>query len=105
MSPPPRTRLRLLMTNLELRPKPCAICGRFDNAEELYPATFTEEHFSGEIFSARRRPDRIHYRIVRCRDCGLVRSDPALDEASLAALYSGSHFDYAGETDNLRHSY
>lgn len=94
-----------LMNSLELRPTPCAICGRFNHADELYPATFTDAHFSDEIFSARRRPDKIHYRMVRCRECGLVRSDPALDASALAALYSGSHFDYAGEVENLRTSY
>jgi len=49
-------------------------------------------------------PDRVHYRMVRCGHCGLVRSDPVLDEAELRDLYAASRLTYqheagfAGET-------
>jgi SAM-dependent methyltransferase len=83
----------------------CAICGTLGNAEELYPPTYDEAAFNERIFSARRIPDSIHYRMVRCRKCGLVRSDPSADQASLSSLYERSAFDYAAEVPNLRRTY
>jgi len=88
-----------------LRPTECAVCGAGAAADELYPSTFDETSFSRQVFSARRLPDRVHYRMVRCRGCGLVRSDPAADQATLSALYERSSFDYAAEVQNLRRTY
>lgn len=76
----------------------CAICDNNSSDCELYPANFAEESLSYEVFSARRRPDRLHYRIVRCDNCGLIRSNPILDEETLAELYAGSFFTYARES-------
>ena len=88
-----------------LAPTTCAICGTFGNSIELYPPTYDEAAFNERIFSARRIPDAIHYRVVRCRSCGLVRSDPSADQAGLAGLYERSSFDYAAEVPNLRRTY
>ncbi len=88
-----------------LAPTLCAICGTLGNADELYPPTYDDGDFNERVFSARRLPDRVHYRMVRCRKCGLVRSDPAADQASLSELYSRSTFDYAAEVPNLRKTY
>jgi len=90
---------------IRLAPTACAICGTLDNADQLYPPTFGEESFNEHVFSARRAPDSIHYRIVRCRACGLVRSDPAADQASLVGLYERSTLDYGAEIPNLRRTY
>src|ERR1700694_1263486 len=90
---------------IQLAPTACAICGTFGNAVELYPPTYDESSFNERIFSARRLPDTIHYRLVRCRACGLVRSDPAADQAGLSGLYGRSSFDYASEVPNLRRTY
>ncbi|MDQ6778399.1 MAG: class I SAM-dependent methyltransferase, partial [Actinomycetota bacterium] len=46
------------------------------------------------LFSARRLPDGVHHRIVRCRRCRLVRSDPVLDPVAMAELHRASTFDY-----------
>jgi SAM-dependent methyltransferase len=88
-----------------LRPTACAICETFGNSDEVYAPTFDESSFNDRVFSARRLPDRVHYRMVRCRKCGLVRSDPAADQSSLAELYGRSTFDYAAEVPNLRRTY
>ncbi len=90
---------------VQLAPTRCAICGTLGNSAELYPPTYDEASFNERIFSARRLPDTIHYRLVRCRTCGLVRSDPAADQASLSELYGRSSFDYATEVPNLRRTY
>jgi len=83
----------------------CAICGTPGNATEIYPANFDLEHLNPRIFSARRLPDRIHYRMVKCNNCGLVRSDPAADSGTLAELYRQSRFDYGAEVASLRRTY
>ena len=93
------------MSAVAIRPTRCAICHRSENAEELYPATFDHRSFCAATFSARRVPDGVHYRIVKCHTCGLVRSDPVLDSHVLAELYAQSSFEYEGEADNIRATY
>jgi SAM-dependent methyltransferase len=83
----------------------CAICGTTDSADELYPATLDLADLTPAHFSARRLPDGVHHRIVRCRNCGLVRSDPLLDHGAMAELYRASTFDYADELAGLRSTY
>lgn len=83
----------------------CAICGTEGNATELYPSTLTPKAFDARTFSARRLPDRVHYRMVKCNKCGLVRADPAADSAEVAGLYARSTFDYGTEVNNLKRTY
>jgi SAM-dependent methyltransferase len=84
----------------ELVASRCAICGVEGESAELYPAHLPEGAFSPATFSARRRPDRVHYRIVRCRRCGLWRSDPVAPWSEVAPLYELSTVSYgAVETD------
>jgi SAM-dependent methyltransferase len=93
------------MSEIELQATVCAICGTPGNATELYPANFDPQSFNPTIFSARRLPDRIHYRMVTCNDCGLVRSDPVIDPEALIGLYTQSSFDYGSEVDALQRTY
>jgi SAM-dependent methyltransferase len=88
-----------------LQPTSCAICATAGNADELHRATLTPSAFTATVFSARRLPDRVHYRVVRCRSCGLVRSDPVLGAEGLAQLYRASTFEYGDELDGLRATY
>ncbi|MFZ2639854.1 MAG: class I SAM-dependent methyltransferase [Verrucomicrobiia bacterium] len=93
------------MNNPQLIPTRCAVCGTADAAREVYPANFSLEDLNPAVFSARRMPDRIHYRMVRCLNCGLLRSDPVANEETLASLYSKSTLDYSDEIPNLRLTY
>jgi SAM-dependent methyltransferase len=90
------------MDVVELHSTYCAICGTESNATELYPANFDLQAFNPIVFSARRLPDRIHYRVAKCNTCGLVRSDPISDPEVLAQLYAQSTFDYDDEVANLK---
>jgi len=83
----------------------CAICGTEGGAEEVYPARLEGSVFNAEVFSARRLPDRLHYRLVRCTMCGLVRSDPVARGEVLAHLYRESTFDYGDEVASLQATY
>ncbi len=80
---------------LDLLSTSCAICKTEGNAVELYPANFDMRALNSAVFSARRLPDRIHYRLVKCSTCGLVRSDPVAPPAVLATLYQRSTFTYS----------
>lgn len=93
------------MDDIPLTPTRCAICGTEDGAEVLYPANFHAEDFSPAVFSARRSPDRVHYRLVRCLRCGLVRSDPVADTDVISELYAQSGFHYEAEVRNLTTTY
>ncbi len=88
-----------------LEPTSCAICRVEDEADEIYPASLRPEALTPATFSARRLPDRTHHRLVRCRRCGLVRSDPIVDQESMLALYRASTFAYAHELDGLKTTY
>jgi SAM-dependent methyltransferase len=90
---------------VELKQTRCAICGTEGNARELYPANFDLQALSPEVFSARRLPDRIHYRMVQCNACGLVRSDPVAPAELLAQLYHQSAFTYTDEVADLKRTY
>jgi SAM-dependent methyltransferase len=94
-----------MMSFITLHPTRCAICQTEENSTELYPATFDQRSFSAATFSARRVWDEVHYRIVRCSTCGLVRSDPVADSATLAELYAQSTFNYEYEVDNIKATY
>ena len=94
-----------MMQTVELRDTRCAICGTEGNASELYPANFDLQALNPGVFSARRLPDRVHYRLVKCKTCGLVRSDPIADPALLAQLYHESTFTYTDEVADLKRTY
>ena len=89
----------------ELEATRCAICGTPGNTATVYESNFQAENLTPEVFSARRPPDRLHYRIVRCRTCGLLRSDPMLSAEAIEPLYQESRFTYGGETANLQYTY
>jgi SAM-dependent methyltransferase len=90
---------------VELHATRCAICGVTGNATELYPANFDTDALNPAVFSARRLPDTVRYRMVTCDTCGLVRADPIADPALLSDLYRESPFDYSTEIDHLRQTY
>lgn len=76
----------------------CAICDTDAWDRALYAERLGADAASYERFSARRIPDGVHYRLVRCGKCGLVRSDPILPDSELARLYQGSRLTYAEES-------
>ena len=94
------------MTDIvQLHSTRCPICHTEGNATELYPANFDAAAFNVAVFSARRLPDRLHYRMVKCNTCGLVRSDPIADLAVLSELYARSTCDYTDEIPNIKRTY
>ncbi len=83
----------------------CPICETNSSDREVYAMNFQPQDLNGEVFSARRLPDRLHYRMVRCQRCGLLRSDPILPSDELARLYESSKFTYEAEAEFARATY
>jgi SAM-dependent methyltransferase len=89
----------------EFRSTACAICGPGTASALLYRSSVAPSDLTPGVFSARRLPDRVHYQMVRCVTCELVRSDPVVESDRLRQLYGESTFDYASEVDDLRSTY
>lgn len=69
----------------------CPICQTDTHDRQVYDANFKIEDINAEVFSARRIPDRLHYRMVTCVKCGLLRANPVLSQEVLSGLYKDSH--------------
>lgn len=85
----------------------CAICDTLEGADVLYPARRTEHTIDATRFSARiAEEQQPHYRIVRCKRCGLIRADPiTIDQNDVSSLYQLSHLTYEHEIPNARLTY
>jgi SAM-dependent methyltransferase len=83
----------------------CIICGNNTALGELYPATYKNRDLNRMIYSARRIPDRVHYRIVKCGRCGMVFSSPILPPGKIASLYRESICTYADQLKFIRKTY
>lgn len=83
----------------------CAICGEGQSAEILYKENFDYANINEETFSARRLPEKVHYRLLRCNGCGLVYSSPILDPGEIENLYKRSRLTYGAELENLKETY
>lgn len=82
----------------------CAVCNTKDY-ELVYKSNLNLNVVNEELFSARRLPDRIHYQIVRCQKCGLIYSNPILEEKKLERLYRKSKYNYGNYEIDLRTTY
>ncbi|MBF0595397.1 MAG: class I SAM-dependent methyltransferase [Candidatus Omnitrophica bacterium] len=79
--------------SLTFRDVSCALCGPGVRHRVLYPARLDSAGIKPEqLFSSRRIPGRIHFRIVTCDRCGLVYSNPIFDEETISRLYAESQF-------------
>ena len=93
------------MKSIKLVHNYCPICGNKNDYHIVYHTNFKSSDINQTIFSARRLPDRIHYQIVKCQECGLVRSNPTAQSSILNNLYRVSKFNYSEEIDNLINTY
>ncbi len=88
-----------------MRDMQCAICSGDSEYKVLYKERFSPDIIDESIFSARRMPDNYHYRIVRCKRCGLVFSTPIFEPEEIEGLYRGSEFTYESVTEDLKETY
>jgi SAM-dependent methyltransferase len=83
----------------------CAICAQKQQVKVLYEATFSEKDFSNKIYSARRMPDKIHYRFLKCERCGMVFSSPVFPAGKLSKFYKKSSCNYEDQISYLIKTY
>ncbi len=83
----------------------CPICGPQVEKIPLYPQNFKISQLNKKIFSARRLPDRLHYKTVKCQNCGLVFADAVLDNNQLTKLYQASTLTYQDQIPDLAKTY
>lgn len=88
-----------------MRDKKCAICKNNQVIEVLYKENFDFKRFNHKTFSARRIPDDMHYRFLKCKNCGLIFSSPILEKKRLFDLYKKSTFNYPNESGFLQKTY
>ena len=78
----------------------CAICGTFNNSNTLHTENLPAAGISSVEYAPRRKRDYIHYQIVKCKTCNLVRSDPIADPGLIDNLYEQSKCTYTFEKEN-----
>ncbi len=83
----------------------CAICGGKAGFRVLYRENFDYGAINEEKFSARRLPEKCHYRLLKCKKCGLVYSSPILDPEEIERLYKKSKLNYGTEVQNIKETY
>lgn len=88
-----------------LETRTCVLCGPDAPRRVKYAANFTDDDLNAAIFSARRLPDRRHFRLVECQGCGLIYSDPACDPGLLARLYKESRVTYDRQEEQIYDCY
>lgn len=83
----------------------CALCGVKQHTKILYPATFRKKNLTYTTYSARRFPDHMHYRILRCERCGLVFSSPILPSQEISKFYRESVCTYEDQIPYTTRTY
>jgi SAM-dependent methyltransferase len=82
----------------------CAICGKNEFLSVLYKSTLPK-NIKAQKFSARKTPDRIHYQLNICNNCGLIFSSPILPGGKIAKLYKDSSYTYLNHLPFLKKTY
>lgn len=82
----------------------CAICGEKNNFKIIYSENLNL-NILDKNFTARRFADKYNFRIVRCKNCGLLRSNPIISNEIIEKYYSESKFLYLDETENIKTTY
>lgn len=88
-----------------MRETSCALCNSKTSYRIIYNPTLKDGLINEHTFSARRIPDRLHYRIVRCKRCGLHRSNPIYKPEQISMLYKKSTLRYETEIPYLKKTY
>ena len=71
----------------------CPICNSKDDYKVIIKENFEFKDLNINTFSARRLPDRLHYQIVKCNKCKLIRSNPVIEIGKAKAkIYCKKHF-------------
>ena len=90
---------------MELQSRSCTLCGPGTPKRLKYRERFSTSDLNPEIFSARRSPDKVHFRLMTCTGCGIIYSDPACPTEKLQGLYEDALVNYSGQEQEIYDSY
>jgi SAM-dependent methyltransferase len=93
------------MKTLALESRSCPLCSDGGVPEPFARAKIEVEALDAFAFASRKRPEYMHYRLVRCRSCDLVYADPAPASAALAGAYQEAAYDSQEEARLASHTY
>jgi len=79
----------------------CAICNNHENYKVLYEENLPKEGVNPHVYAPRRKRDYVHYRLVECNSCGLVRSNPIIEQTEMNKVYQKSECAYTDENENI----
>jgi len=83
-----------------MRKTKCALCCTQDDYTILYAENLPTSGISSVEYDSRRMRDYMHFQIVKCKTCNLVRSDPIIDPELIDNLYKQSDCSYTTEKEN-----
>ena len=84
--------------------KNCPICDTNKYSKIVYQANL-ENRFNHIDFSGRKKPDGLHYKMVRCKKCTLLYASQIYDDSITEKLYTISKFGYESELKGLKKTY
>lgn len=83
----------------------CAICDTNQKANILFAQSIDFSKVDKNTFSARRIPEKVHYQLLKCKNCGLIFSSPILPPNKIKLLYRDSTVTYNEEIPSLKKTY
>ncbi len=90
---------------MELKPRPCPICGSTENGQLFLESNYSEEKTDGFSYSSRKIPEAMHLRMLRCASCDLLYASPAPSPEMLETAYRQAEFDSGEEASFASQTY
>lgn len=84
--------------------KNCPICFTNKYSKIIYKANL-ENNINAVDYSGRKKPDGLHYEMVRCMNCSLLYASQIYDDGVTEKLYTESSFGYKAELKGLKKTY
>ena len=85
---------------MNMRKTECALCRTQSDHTILYAENLPTAGISSVEYDSRRMRDYMHFQIVKCKTCNLVRSDPIIDTELIDNLYEQSDCSYTTKKEN-----
>jgi SAM-dependent methyltransferase len=90
--------------NLVLYRRPCPVCGAAD-ARVFAESNLDPDRLNEFAFASRKLPEYMYGRLVECRHCDLLFTDPAPTPETLAAAYRSAAYDSGEESQHAAQTY
>lgn len=88
-----------------LRQRSCPVCGSTDTRDIYAAERFSAERLDAFSFAARKAPEFMNFRMVRCPICDVLYASPALPVAEICSGYREAHFDGQIQSRQAARSY